>query len=133
MGGQFNLTDQLDVGNTASESAHEYVIATQTWSGGRTFQYYVNPSGPFREILQKTRLLITRDNQAALAVDAPLALFFGAGIGPARVQALPVHGSPVHEMSAGDTNLLIGRFPAFDLTGRAEDVRTRIERRAQEP
>ena len=46
VGGQFGLTDQLDVGNTASESAHQYAITTQTWSGTRTFQYYVMTSGP---------------------------------------------------------------------------------------
>lgn len=88
--GQSNLSDQLDVGNTASESAHQYTITNQTWHGTRTYQYYVAPSGPFREILQKSRLVITWDDETTPAVDAPLALFFGAGTGPARVQALPV-------------------------------------------
>ena len=33
------LTDTLDVGNTASESAHSYVINTPTFSGSRTYTY----------------------------------------------------------------------------------------------
>ncbi len=33
------LTDQLDVDNTASETAHAYSINTQTWSGSRTYSY----------------------------------------------------------------------------------------------
>jgi hypothetical protein len=36
------LTDQLDVGNTASESAHFYTISNQTWSGSEAFQYEGN-------------------------------------------------------------------------------------------
>jgi len=88
--GQSSPTDQLDVGHPASESAHQYAITNQTWSGTRTFDYYVAPTGPFREILQKSRLVISWDNEPTPAVDAPLALFFGAGTGPARVKALPV-------------------------------------------
>ena len=33
------LTDQLDVGKSASESAHAYFINTQTWNGSRTYSY----------------------------------------------------------------------------------------------
>ena len=33
------LTDQLDVGKSASETAHAYSINTQTWSGSRTYSY----------------------------------------------------------------------------------------------
>jgi len=33
------LTDQLDVGNAASETAHLYTINTATWSGSRTYSY----------------------------------------------------------------------------------------------
>jgi hypothetical protein len=33
------LTDELDVGNVASESAHAYSINTPTWSGSRSFTY----------------------------------------------------------------------------------------------
>lgn len=90
IGGQWLLSDELDVGGSASESAHQYVITTQNWSGTRTFQYYVPSTGPFREVLRKTRLVVTWDGGAAPAVDAPLASFFGAGTGPARVAALPV-------------------------------------------
>ncbi|MEW5719857.1 MAG: glycoside hydrolase family 172 protein, partial [Chloroflexota bacterium] len=33
------LTDTLDVGNAASESSHEYVIANATWSGEHSYSY----------------------------------------------------------------------------------------------
>ena len=33
------LTDQLDVGNAASETAHAYEINGQTWSGSHTYSY----------------------------------------------------------------------------------------------
>jgi hypothetical protein len=33
------LTDQLNVDNSASETAHAYSINTQTWNGSRTYQY----------------------------------------------------------------------------------------------
>lgn len=38
-GGGLVLTDQLDVGNTASESAHDYSISGQTWAGTRRSGY----------------------------------------------------------------------------------------------
>jgi hypothetical protein len=37
--GRAVLTDQLDVDNTASETAHVYSINTQTWNGSRTYSY----------------------------------------------------------------------------------------------
>lgn len=90
VGDQYVQTDELDVGQTASETAHQYVITNPVWNGTRTFSYYSAPTGPFRELLEKTRLVITWDGDATPAVDAPLAFFFGAGVGPARVRALPV-------------------------------------------
>ncbi len=33
------LTDTLNVGNSASESSHAYVVSNQTWSGERSFSY----------------------------------------------------------------------------------------------
>jgi hypothetical protein len=89
IGGQWVKSDELDVGKTADETAHQYIITNQTWSGTRTFYYYTFPTGPFREILQNTRLVITWDDDTTPAVDAPLGLFFGPGTGPALVHALP--------------------------------------------
>jgi len=33
------LTDTLDVGNTASEQSHSYVITNVTWNGDRSYSY----------------------------------------------------------------------------------------------
>src|SRR5206468_9948996 len=45
--------DVLDVGNAASESAHHYVITTQTWTGTRTFTY--PPSTPSTPVTDSGR------------------------------------------------------------------------------
>ena len=41
------LTDQIDVLNSASEPAHNYVISGQTWSGGRSFAYEGDDDGSY--------------------------------------------------------------------------------------
>ncbi|WP_394828585.1 DUF2961 domain-containing protein [Pendulispora albinea] len=75
------LTDVLDVGTAASESAHDYAILGQTWLGDRTFQYPkgVKFAGPLNDLW----IRITWNGEARPAVFAPLGSFFAQGqLGP---------------------------------------------------
>jgi hypothetical protein len=79
--GNLVQTDTLDVGNTASESAHNYTIVTQTWTGTRTFTY----PAPFTldtatlDILKNARVQAYWDGETTPSVDVPLGFFFGIG------------------------------------------------------
>jgi hypothetical protein len=79
--GNLVQTDTLDVGNTTSESAHNYTIVTQTWTGTRTFTY----PAPFTldtatlDILQNARVRAYWDGETTPSVDVPLGFFFGIG------------------------------------------------------
>lgn len=79
-------TDTLDVGNTASEGAHGYVIGNPTFSGTRTFGYF--PTGVINSnaILTNARIRITFDSTQT--VDAPLGEFFGSSQYDATVRSL---------------------------------------------
>ncbi|HZX56093.1 MAG TPA: glycoside hydrolase family 172 protein, partial [Ilumatobacteraceae bacterium] len=82
-GGSLVQTDTLDVGETRSESAHKYVIVSQTWTGSRTFTY----PAPFTfdaatlDILHRARVQAYWDGVATPSVDVPLGFFFGVGSG----------------------------------------------------
>ena len=67
------LSDTLDVGNPASEAAHAYTVSGQTWSGTLVARYDT------AELLNKLRLRLFWDGEAAPSVDAPLGSFFGIG------------------------------------------------------
>lgn len=71
-------TDTLDVGNSTSETAHQYTITNQTWSGTRTFTYPTSDSATL-DTLNNTWLKIFWDNQASPAVNAPIGSLFGMG------------------------------------------------------
>ena len=79
--GNLVQTDTLDVGNTTSESAHNYTVVTQTWIGTRTFTY----PAPFTldtatlDILKNARVQAYWDGETTPSVDAPLGFFFGIG------------------------------------------------------
>jgi len=79
--GNLVQTDTLDVGNTTSESAHNYTIVTQTWTGTRTFTY----PAPFTldtatlDILKNARVQAYWDGETTPSVDVPLGFFFGIG------------------------------------------------------
>jgi hypothetical protein len=79
--GNLVQTDTLDVGNTTSESAHNYTIVTQTWTGTRTFTY----PAPFTldtatlDILKNARIHSYWDGETTPSVDVPLGFFFGIG------------------------------------------------------
>ena len=79
--GNLVQTDTLDVGNTTSESAHNYTIVTQTWTGTRTFTY----PAPFTldtatlDILKNARVQAYWDGETTPSVDVPLGSFFGIG------------------------------------------------------
>ena len=79
--GNLVQTDTLDVGNTTSESAHNYTIVTQTWTGTRTFTY----PAPFTldtatlDILKNARVRAYWDGETIPSVDVPLGFFFGIG------------------------------------------------------
>jgi hypothetical protein len=83
-------TDELDVGNTADEAAHNYTIFNPTWEGWRTFPFYRPPDPVFTEILKNARLVATWDGAPTPQVDAPLGRLFASSIGPKRVKGLPV-------------------------------------------
>jgi hypothetical protein len=91
--GSYQQTDAVDVGpnNTASETAHNYSISEQTWSGVRDFCYPPDSSNPVPvqqtdDILSSARVRISFDGQQT--VDAPLGEFFGDGLGLYPVKSL---------------------------------------------
>lgn len=94
--GNQQRTDDVDVGNGASESAHGYSVAGQTWSGTRTFGYF--PTAVFNSnlVLAGARIRIAFDG--AQTVDAPLGEFFGSSEYDGQVRSLmtgmdPANGS----------------------------------------
>lgn len=92
VGGTNVLTDSLNVGNSASESAHSYVISSQTWSGTQTFQY--PPAAPptnTSDLLTNLWLVVSFDNETNPSVDAPIGSFFAMGqFAPYATRGLPV-------------------------------------------
>jgi hypothetical protein len=91
VGGDLKRTDTVDVGDAASESAHSYVIAGQTWEGDRDFAYPLDDEQLARlhtaqQLLQGLRLRITFDGKRT--VDSPVGEFFGSGFAVAPVRAL---------------------------------------------
>jgi hypothetical protein len=66
------LTDSIDVGNTTSESAHSYVINTQTWSGSHTLRYPPNlnrtDEGRAHKGSSQFVMRLTPDNKGAVLV-----------------------------------------------------------------
>jgi hypothetical protein len=83
--GDVVLTDTLDVGDPASEAAHDYAVTGQTWAGSLAAGYDT------AEILNNTRIRMSWDGEAVPSVDAPLGSFFGMGqFGAYATRALPV-------------------------------------------
>ncbi|RVX41608.1 DUF2961 family protein [Nonomuraea polychroma] len=75
-------TDTVDVGDAASEPAHNYKIVAQTWQGERTFAFPMNEDQlatirSAQEVLQGLRLRISFDGHRT--VDSPVGEFFGSG------------------------------------------------------
>jgi hypothetical protein len=92
VGGTNVLTDSLDVGNSASESAHSYVIGSQTWSGTQTFQYPpAAPSTNTSDLLTNLWLAVFFDNETNPSVYAPIGSFFAMG----QFAAYSTRGLPV--------------------------------------
>ncbi|MEN8137075.1 MAG: DUF2961 domain-containing protein [Bacteroidota bacterium] len=88
------LSDELDVANTASETAHSY-SATGGWSGTVSFEYPGQTPPPVEdgtvEILEKVNIQIFYNGESTPAIDAPLGLFFGTGtFEKVAFQSLPV-------------------------------------------
>ncbi len=92
VGGTNVLTDSLNVGNSASESAHSYVISSQTWSGTQTFQYPpAAPSTNTSDLLTNLWLAVSFDNETNPSVYAPIGSFFAMGqFAPYATRGLPV-------------------------------------------
>jgi hypothetical protein len=92
VGGTNVLTDSLNVGNTASESAHSYVISSQTWSGTQTFQYPpAAPSTNTSDLLTNLWLAVSFDNETNPSVYAPVGSLFAMGqFAPYSTRGLPV-------------------------------------------
>ena len=85
-------TDSVDVGNTASESAHGYVIVNQTWSGTRTYGYFPTAVVNSNAILANARIRISFDG--GQLVDAPLGEFFGSSEYEGNVRSLMTGTDP---------------------------------------
>lgn len=83
IGGQWVLTDILDVGNNHvnDERAHGYQISGQSWAGGKYFRYPVDDAkvAESQAVLNGLRLRITFDGRTT--VDAAVGEFFGSGSG----------------------------------------------------
>ncbi len=92
VGGTNALTDSLDVGNAASESAHGYFNAGQTWSGTRTLQYPPPPlSTNTVDLLTNLWLAAWFDNETNPSIYAPVGSFFAMGqFAPYSTRGLPV-------------------------------------------
>ncbi|MEN8248758.1 MAG: DUF2961 domain-containing protein [Bacteroidota bacterium] len=74
------LTDEMDVGNTPGEQAHNYVIVGQNWEGYGEFSYPKDiVNDPLVEILEKVNLQVYYDGETTPAIDAPIGMFFGMG------------------------------------------------------
>ncbi len=81
------LTDTLDVGDTASEAAHAFAIAGETFSGERASVY--PSSEELAAPLRNLWIRMTWDGADAPSVEAPLGSFFASGdLGPGFVQGL---------------------------------------------
>jgi hypothetical protein len=81
-------TDELDVGNSASESAHAYQIGTPTWQGARDYEYSINGTPAHLAWSTGVWLEAHWDDRLTNAVQAPLGLFFGAPFGVPEVRGL---------------------------------------------
>lgn len=92
-------TDTVDVGNAASEAAHQYRIVGQTWQGTRTFTDPLSPDqlatvAAAQRLLEGVRLRIAFDGRQL--VDSPVGEFFGTGfaVEPVRSLMFGVDASP---------------------------------------
>ncbi|MBD3410966.1 MAG: DUF2961 domain-containing protein [Ignavibacteriales bacterium] len=76
-----DTTDELDVRNGSSETAHNYVMNPMIWHGERTFSYPAdNPElEKNSDILLNVRIKMYWDGETEPSVDAPVGLFFGGG------------------------------------------------------
>ena len=90
------LTDALDVGDAASERAHDYSIVGEKWSGYRDWMY-PPPPDPGAEALARTLdalrstwLSITWDGHEEPAILAPLSLFFATPLGPHPIDTVAI-------------------------------------------
>jgi len=86
-------TDQLDVGDASSESAHAYAVTQATFSGTQTYTY-PQPTA-FAEPLNDLWMRITWDGESTPSVEAPVGALFAQGeFGPGFVTALPAGMDP---------------------------------------
>ena len=87
VGGQSVLTDTLQM-TAASEAAHAFNVQHVLWQHSLQAAYVPAALPTSRKILGQVYLEIRFDGATAPAVDAPLGLFFGAGLGAATVRSL---------------------------------------------
>lgn len=87
VGGKTVKTDTLEMTPT-SEQAHAFSVQHVVWQHSVTSGYVPAAVSTSRQILDQLYLEIRFDGSAAPAVDAPLGLFFGAGMGAAPVRSL---------------------------------------------
>jgi len=109
--GSNQLTDQIDVGDTSSETAHSYTINGQTFEGQRTFNY-----PDFITSMNNTWLKVYWDNQSVPSIWAPLSSFFAIGqFAPSSARSLAV--------GMDESNMMYIYFPMpFQSNGKVELV-----------
>jgi hypothetical protein len=71
------LTDEVNIGDTASESAHEYAITGQTGTFTRHHSY--PPAQHHQDVLNNVWLQAAWDDESNPSVNAPLGSLFGMG------------------------------------------------------
>lgn len=71
------MTDQIDIGNAASEAAHRYAITGETGIFTRSYRY--PPQLHYQDILNNVSLQLFWDDEPKPSVHAPLGLLFGMG------------------------------------------------------
>ncbi len=83
------ITDSLDIGNSESEKSHDYNVEVKLWEGSRNYQYDGADSASLH-IIDSVFLQIQWDDMKYPAVNAPLAMAFGGGMGdPVKFKSFP--------------------------------------------
>lgn len=90
VGGQNVLTDELDIGNANAEAFHAFSSAAAKSSNTADNRYEIPPFTEYLRVLSTVRIRAYWNGSATPSVDAPLDLFFGSGLGPAPVKAVPL-------------------------------------------
>ncbi len=91
------ISDSIDVGNLASEKAHNYTCDFLIWEGTRDYQYPSADSASI-DIIDSVFIKIFWDGKKEPSINAPIAMAFGGGMAnPVKFQSLPAGVSDSNE------------------------------------